>query len=75
MCMNSPMVKNSQLCVWVRNHISFWRNQGVFANDSLKRPENRFGICPQRHRQYFTFMTPLGGVHHVSIREHRTATD
>lgn len=72
---NSPMLKNILSCVWMKT-ISAFRE----SRESLPMiPGSDRKIDSEYVRngtvRIFAFVEPLGGAHHVSVREHRTAVD
>ena len=76
MCMNSPMMRSIQLCVWMRSSTKLLgeiREPLPMIPGSDQKTDSEY--VRKGTVSIFAFVEPLGGVHHVSVREHRTATD
>ena len=76
MYMSFHMIRFALLYVWMRSRISFLAKQGIHGlcvPATIKKVDSEYvrnGTC-----SIFAFVEPLGGCHHVSVREHRTAVD
>lgn len=75
MFMNSHMTRCTLLSVWMKSHTSLddvRQPLPVRPGDNQKTDSEykRNGTC-----SIFAFVEPLGGRHHVSVHEHRTAID
>ena len=76
MYMNSHTILKDQLYAWTKSLTSYWAMQGNHCPcvrvTIRKQIRNMSGMVPAA---YFAFVEPLGGTHHVSVREQRTAFD
>lgn len=75
MFMKLPTIPTVLLYAWTRNRTSFSEVRNSWAmrpgdNKKVDSEYQRNGTC-----SIFAFIEPLGGRHHVSVREHRTAAD
>lgn len=76
MYMSFLMTKSVRLSAWMKSLTSFWgeaREPLPMIPGSDRKTDSEY--IRNGTVSIFAFVEPLGGTHHVSVREHRTAVD